>query len=66
MLGVFKHGIAETVADHVGRRAARGQGVGDQNCPVCSSRRKRASRWDPGRIVAPGRQAEFVAFSAHV
>ena len=46
VLGVLEHAVAEAVAGHVGRAAARGNGVGDQKWPVSSSRRYNASPLD--------------------
>ena len=38
VLGVLEHGVAKAMPNDVGVAPRAGSGVGDQNCPVCSSR----------------------------
>jgi len=58
----LEHRVAEAVTDDVGFAPRAGSGVGDQNCPVCSSPEVEGFTGDVGDgIIVPGRQAELVA-----
>ena len=61
MLGVFKYGVAEAMADDIGHRAARGQRRGrPELSALLIADVKGLARGVPDGIVAPGRQAKLM------